>query len=111
MRKLIPLLVMAFMVAGLGLSGVVRAYEAKEVTLTGTGACAKCELNETTKCQNVVIVEKEGKKTTYYFTANDVAKKFHSNVCQGTKKIKVTGTVEEKDGKMQLTATKAEVVE
>ena len=91
----------------LGLSTSALA-EDKTVTLTGTGMCAKCELKETKKCQNAVQVEKAGKKTTYYLDENDVSKKFHDNLCQGTAKVKATGTVEEKDGKMQFTAKKIE---
>ncbi len=74
-------------------------------------------LKETKSCQNVVIEDKDGKKTTYYIVANDVAKKAHQSlgICQATKddpiKVKVTGTVEEKDGKKELTAEKIEKVE
>ncbi len=41
---------------------------------------------------------------------NDVSKEFHENICKGMKKVKATGTVKEVDGKMQLTATKIELV-
>jgi len=111
LRKLISLLSVAFMAAFLGLA--VQADEkdkGKEQTITGEGQCAKCSLKETDKCQTAIVVEKNNKKTTYYVVANDVAKKFHSNICMETKKIKAVGTVEEKDGKMQLTASKIEVV-
>lgn len=113
LRKLISLLSVAFMAAFLGLA--VQADEkdkdkGKEQTITGEGQCAKCSLKETDKCQTAIVVEKDSKKTTYYLVANDVAKKFHSNICQETKKVKAVGTVEEKDGKMELTASKIEVV-
>ena len=80
----------------------------KEVTINGTGMCAKCELKETKTCQNAVQVEKDGKKTTYYLAENKVSKDFHKNVCSETTKVTATGTVKEVDGKMQLTATKIE---
>ena len=80
----------------------------KEVTLSGTGMCAKYELKETKTCQNAVQVEKDGKKTTYYMAENKVSKDFHKNVCSETTKVTATGTVKEVDGKMQLTATKIE---
>jgi hypothetical protein len=82
----------------------------KEVTLTGDGKCGKCALKETKECQNVVQVEKDGKKVTYYLEPNDVSKKFHSEICTETKKVKVTGTVKEVDGKQRLTAKKIELV-
>ena len=82
----------------------------KEETFTGEGKCGKCALKETKECQNVVVVEKEGKKTTYYMAQNEIAKKFHSEICQATKKIKVIGTVKEVDGKKELTAKKIDLV-
>jgi hypothetical protein len=114
MRKLLTLVA-----AGVLFSGVsaLIAADGEKVTITGEGMCAKCALKETKSCQNVVIEDKDGKKTTYYIVANDVAKKAHQKegFCQATKddpiKVKVTGTVEEKDGKKELTAEKIEKVE
>jgi Family of unknown function (DUF6370) len=114
MRKLLTLVA-----AGVLFSGVsaLLAADGEKVTITGDGMCAKCALKETKTCQNVVIETKDGKKTTYYLVANDVAKKAHQKegFCQATKddpiKVKVTGTCEEKDGKKQLTAEKIEKVE
>jgi RecG-like helicase len=81
----------------------------KVETITGEGVCAKCSLHETAKCQTAIQVEKDGKKVTYYVVANDVAKGFHKNVCEESKKVTATGTVKEVDGKLQLTATKIEL--
>src|ERR1041385_5419725 len=93
----------------LALALPVRADDKdKEITITGEGKCAKCALKEAEKCQNVIVVEKEGKKSTYYFVENDVAKKFHKNICSDTKKVTATGTCEKKDGKLQFTAKKIE---
>jgi hypothetical protein len=105
MRKLLPLLAVAFV------SSVTFAFAAAEVTITGEGQCAKCSLKETPKCQNAIVVTEGDKKTTYYLVQNDVSKKFHSNVCQEVKKVKATGEVKEEDGKKMLTASKIEVVE
>jgi len=80
------------------------------VTITGEGMCAKCALHETTKCQTVVQVDKDGKKVNYYLTQNDVSKGFHDNICEESKKVTATGTVKEVDGKMQMTASKIELV-
>ena len=57
------------------------------------------------------MTDEGGKKVTYYLEQNAVSKKFHSNICKAKKKVKATGTVEEKDGKKVLTASKIELVE
>ena len=49
----------------------------KEITITGDAKCGKCAMKETEKCQNVIQVDKDGKKATYYLVQNDVSKKFH----------------------------------
>ena len=107
MRKLFGMLAVAVLFSGLTL--VVRAAEEK--TIKGEGQCAKCSLGETKKCQNAIVVEKDGKKVTYYLEQNDISKKFHGKICQEKKTVQATGTVEEKDGKQILTASKIEVVE
>ena len=81
----------------------------KEITITGDAKCGKCALKETDKCQNVIQVEKDGKKSTYYFVKNDVSDKFHKNVCSETKKATATGTCKKVDGKLQFTAAKIEL--
>ena len=64
----------------------VQTFAAGEsVTIKGEGKCAKCALKETKECQNVIQVEKDGKKVT------------------------ATGTVKEVDGKLELTVTKIEL--
>jgi hypothetical protein len=114
MRKLLMLAAAGVLFSGLAL---VKADDDKKVTISGEGMCAKCALSETKSCQNVVIENKDGKKTTYYIVHDDVAKKAHQRdgFCKATKddpiKVKVTGTVEEKDGKKELTAEKIEKVE
>jgi Family of unknown function (DUF6370) len=88
------------------------AAEAKTMTITGTGKCAKCDLKETAACQNVISVDKKGKTVNYYVVDNDISKDFHKNVCKENKKVKATGTVvKDADGKMEFTATKLEVVD
>jgi hypothetical protein len=109
------------MIAAVGVvfSGVsaLMASDDKKVTVTGDGMCAKCALKETTSCQNVVIEDKDGKKTTYYLKHEGVSKKNHASMgfCMASKdnpvKVKATGTVEEVDGKQVMTAEKLEKVE
>ena len=49
---------------GLFLLALVMPTQAedKEITITGEAKCGKCALKETEKCQNVIQVEKDGKK-------------------------------------------------
>ena len=82
----------------------------KEVTITGDGKCAKCALKETSKCQNVIQTQEDGKTVTYYLADNAVSKGFHKdNLCEDTKKVTATGTVKDEDGKKILTASKLEL--
>jgi len=109
MRKLLLLVAVGVMLSGMSL--LKAADEGKKETIKGDGMCAKCELKETKSCQNAVIVTKDGKKTTYYLEKNDFFKDAHSGLglCTATKdapiKVKVTGTVVEKEGKKYLTPT------
>jgi hypothetical protein len=101
------------LIAMIGLVGALLtvpafAADKKEVTLTGDGKCAKCLLHETDKCQNALQVQEDGKTVTYYLAANKISTDFHENLCKESKKITVTGTVKEKDGKKILTASKIE---
>lgn len=107
MRKLLPLLAVSMMFSGL----LVMAAEEK--TVTGDAVCAKCALKETPKCQNVVMV-KEGDKTVNYYLEGPESQKAHQalGICGASKdapiKVKVTGAVEEKDGKKVMTVSKIE---
>ena len=82
-----------------------------EVTIVGNASCGKCVLNLTSECQNVIQVENEGKTTSYFVVKNDVSNKFHSNVCNATKKTKATGTVEKVNDKLEFTATSITLAE
>ena len=65
----------------------------------------------------MVITKEDGKEVKYYLVQNAVSKKAHNAemICQASTdapvKLKVTGTVEEKDGKKEMTATKIEKAE
>ena len=93
--------------------GFLRADEkGKTITIKGDGMCAKCGLKDkdAKKCQNAVIVTKDGKKTTYYLTSNNTSAKStrpgHLLGHQGRPvKVEVTGTCEKKDDKLVLTPT------
>jgi hypothetical protein len=81
----------------------------KQVTQTGSILCAKCELNETPKCQTVIQVTQDGKKVTYYFKDKGARESYHRPVCGGgSKQGTVTGVVAVKDGKNWITPSKVE---
>ena len=81
------------------------ALAADPVTVTGEGKCGKCSLKETAKCQDVIEVTENGKTTKYYLADNKAAQDYHPTVCKKTVKTTAKGTVEEKEGKMVMTAT------
>ena len=110
MRKILTLVAVGVLCAGLGL---VRADDkGKTVTLKGDGMCAKCGLKDkdAKKCQNAVIVTKDGKKTIYYLTGK-LSDEVHKSMgfCSASKdepvKVEVTGTCEKKGDKLVLTPT------
>src|SRR5208337_1080306 len=76
------------------------------------GLCAKCGLKDkdAKKCQNAVVVTKDGKKTTYYL-AGKLSDDAHKSLgfCNASKdepvKVEVTGTCEKKGDKLVLTPT------
>jgi RecG-like helicase len=106
MKKIISLIALTGLITALAIPAFAGG---KEVTITGEGKCAKCALHETDKCQNVIQTQENGKTVTYYLAHNSVSKEFHDNICKESKKITVTGTVKEKDGKKTLTPTKIEL--
>lgn len=87
------------------------ADDAKTVTISGDGKCAKCALKETEKCQNVIQAKEDGKTVTYYIAKNELSDKFHKNVCSATKKVTAKGTVKEVAGKKELTISEIKTVE
>ncbi len=103
MKHLIKFAVVASLAAA---AFSVRAAD-KEITVTGTGCCAKCELKKADKCQNVVSV-KDGDKTTLYYLKGDVSQAFHKNLCTSTMKVKVTGTASKDGDKNLIAVTKIE---
>lgn len=94
-----------------GFTALQAQEEGKKVTIEGDAVCAKCALKEAPSCQNVVIVKKDGKETKYYLEKNKFSNAAHQGlgICTAKKddpaKVKVTGTVTEKDGKKILTPT------
>jgi hypothetical protein len=110
MRKLLTLLAVGVLCSGLGL--LRAADEGTKITIKGDGLCAKCGLKDkdAKKCQNAVIVTKDGKKTIYYLTGK-LSDEVHKSMgfCSASKdepvKVEVTGTCEKKGDKLVLTPT------
>jgi uncharacterized protein DUF6370 len=109
MKTTIRLAVLGVLV--LGLATLASAGdEAKSVVVSGKVMCAKCTLKkaDAAECQNVLVAKGEGDTTVeYYLVKNEVTEAF-GHKCMGEKPAAVAGTVEEKDGKMWLTARKIE---
>ncbi len=107
MKQIACLLMLAFLV-----TGAVVAGEGEAVTLEGKVLCAKCAFQEEgrEKCQNVLVVEEDGKTAHYYLTATEANEGF-GDVGMKSPTVRVTGTVSEKDGKTWMDATKIEPVE
>lgn len=101
-------LIAGLAVAGFTLSAV--AADDKSVTITGEACCAKCALHKSDKCETVVKVTTDGKEVLYYLEGKS-AKTFHKKICEGdTAKVTVTGSLQEKDGKQIIDASKIEEV-
>lgn len=91
---------------------VAGAAWAKPVTLEGKVVCAKCSLHEEGReeCQNVLLVEREGKAEQYYIAKNETYDKL-GDVCQGAIWVRVTGEVQDKDGQRWIVASDISAIE
>ena len=113
MSKLFSLMAAGILFSGIGFA---VAADDEEKTITGDAVCAKCALKETKECQNAVKVKEDDKEVTYYLEGEE-SKKAHSKlgICSAKKdapiKVKVTGTVSEKDGKKVMEVSKMEKAE
>ncbi|MCZ6672906.1 MAG: DUF6370 family protein [Verrucomicrobia bacterium] len=101
MKKLLLIVAVFAFASGL------YAEEAKEVTLKGTGTCAKCSLGTADKCTNALQVTGKNDKVTTYIFAKNIS---HGDYfCKGeTAGLVVKGTVATVDGKLILTAASVE---
>ncbi len=90
---------------------MVPAVAGDAVTVEGEMVCGKCTMKEGdfAKCQNVVAVDKDGEKVYYYVVKNETNTEY-GDVCMKSRMVKVTGTVEEKDGRMWIAATEITTV-
>lgn len=97
----------AVLAAGLAWGGASSFAKDKEVTIKGEAQCAKCSLHQTKECANAIVAKEDGKDVTYYIKDTDKGKKLlaHKEICQDKKNVVAKGTVQEVDGKKELTLT------
>jgi len=109
MRKLAWIALAVLVVSGFAYAG--DAAKAKTVTLEGSVMCAKCALHEEgrTKCQNVLVVE-DDKEKQHYYLSGETNEEF-GEVCMASPSVRVTGTLEEKDGQTWIAATEIVAVD
>lgn len=79
---------------------------AEEKTFEGEMSCAKCNLKQAESCEDTLKVG-----DTLYLLEEDGKRRTSEHVCTGTAKAKVTGKVEDRDGKKFIVASKIEVEE
>ncbi len=96
------------LIALIGTAFALTAAEAgetkKKQTLEGEMSCAKCNLKQADACEDTLKVGEE-----LYLLEEGGKRKTSEHVCSGTAKAKVTGKVEERDGKKFLVVSKIEV--
>ena len=97
-------------VVALGNAVSLTADDKKEVKLTGTLVCGKCQLKQTAKCSNVLQVKEGDKVVNYFLDDKGNGESYHEGVCGGDRveNVAVAGTVAEKDGKKTVKPTKVE---
>jgi len=90
----------------LGLAAFTAQLSAEEVTLAGVMSCEKCNLKQAEACSDALQVGE-----TLYHLEEDGKRRTSEHVCTGTSPAKVTGKVEERDGKAFIVASKIEIKE
>ena len=90
----------------LGMYLMSYGAEPKEVTISGDLVCGHCTLHALESCG----VALKGEHENYFLVKNDESDKVFDKRHNGLKAT-VTGTVEEKDGKKWITASKIELEE
>ena len=83
---------------------LATAQAEEEKTFTGEMSCAKCNLKQADKCEDTLKVG-----DTLYRLEEGGRRKTSEHVCSGTENVKVTGKVEDRDGKKFIVASKIEL--
>jgi hypothetical protein len=81
-------------------------------TFEGVLVCAKCTLKEAKTCSHALKVKEKDKEVIYYVDDKGGKESYHKGICPADSeaKAKVTGKVEEKDGKKWIKDAKVEIV-
>lgn len=112
-RSVLALAVFALGGSVFTLSAEDKPAAGKEVKLTGTLVCAKCnlKLEGVKKCTNALLVKDGDKTVTYLIADKGNDEDYHEDVCGGATKpgVTVTGVVSEKDGKKWVKASKVDI--
>jgi hypothetical protein len=104
-RYLIGVLTLASLLFVFGLY-LAYGQQKKEATISGDIVCGHCTLKAVDQC----TVSIEAADGNYFLVRNSESDKIFGKRNKGLK-AKVTGTVEEKDSKRWITASKIELVE
>ncbi len=107
-KNLVTWVILTGLAMGSGVRAAVVDVDAgsKVITLKGRATCLKNGLKEDDYCKTVLIADKGGVPTKYYIVHNEVAKRFHPEVCADTKPAKVTGLVRKVLDRYELTPTR-----
>lgn len=81
----------------------LTSAKAEEKTLEGVMSCEKCNLKQADACADALKVGDE-----LYLLEEDGKRKTKSHVCSGTVNAKVTGKIEDRDGKKFVVVSKIE---
>ena len=82
-----------------------------EVTIEGQDVCNKGSRGESASCEAVIVVTEGTAETVYKVVQNSVASDFHgSHVCQGSKSVRATGSVEQQGDQKLITLSSIEEI-
>jgi hypothetical protein len=89
-----------------GLAAYAAPLVAEEVTLVGVMSCEKCNLKQAEDCSDALQIGE-----TLYHLEEDGKRRTSEHVCSGTSAAKVTGTIEERDGKQFIVVSAIEAAD
>jgi hypothetical protein len=107
--KASTLIKQSLLLAGFFAALTIARAAGDSITITGVAKCAEHDLKVQPRCQTVVLVKDAYGTTEYYIKTTEYAKSFHQLICQHPHMMTVTGTVTEKNGRLELLATNLEV--
>jgi len=103
MFRLLNLVAVSIALICFAAPSIAKDEEAKEVKLTGTITCAKCDLKVAEKCATVIKVDDK-----VYYLDDKAGKANHKAICTEAKEGTITGKVSKDGDKLIITVTKLE---